>query len=130
MATAYPSTAYTLYKMDKLILEKVHDKKELDEYIPSFLEEGRLTENMVNYISIAKSSNLVCKCPFYKQFLNEYNSSDPPVQLTEKCSTFEGSTNVKLIIAGLCKDSDIPNDGKALFGCDAVSNLGLLLTGS
>lgn len=132
MATAYPSTAYTLYKMDKLIpLEKYMTKKELDEYIPSFLEEGRLTENSGLIIfPIAKSSEILyVNYTFYKQFLNEYNSSDPPVQLTEEMlSTFEGIQQTAEAYYSWtdAKTPDIPNDGKALFGCDAVSNLGIV----
>jgi multiple sugar transport system substrate-binding protein len=132
MATAYPSTAYTLYKMDKLVsLEKYMSKEELDEYIPSFLEEGRLTSDSGTIIfPIAKSTEILyVNHTFYKQFLDEYNNSNPPKKLTEEMLyTFEGIQQTAEAYYNWTdsKTPDVPNDGKALYGCDAASNFAII----
>ncbi len=132
MATAYPSTAYTLYKMDRLIsLEKYMSKKELNQYIPSFLEEGKLTADSDTMIfPIAKSTEvLYINYTFYKQFLDEYNNSNPPKKLTEDMlSTFDGilETSAAYYNWTDSKTRDVLNDGKALFGCDAASNFAII----
>ncbi len=132
MATAYPSTAYTLHNMEKLIsLEKYMSKTELDQYIPSFLEEGRLTSDSGTMIfPIAKSTEVMyINYTFYKRFLDEYNSSNPSKKLTEDMlNTFDGIQETSAAYYGWTdsKTPGIPNDGKALYGCDAASNFAII----
>lgn len=132
MATAYPSTAYTLYKLDKLVpLEKYMSEKELDEYIPSFIDEGKLTSDSGTMIfPIAKSTEIMyINYTFFKQFLDEYNSSNPPTKLTEEMLyTFEGIQQIAAAYYDWTdsKTPEIPNDGKALYGCDAASNFAII----
>lgn len=132
MATAYPSTAYTLYNMGKLIpLDKYMTEEEFSGYIPSFIEEGRLTEDSGCVIfPIAKSTEtLYINYTFYKQFLDEYNRANPSKQLNEEMlKTFEGilETAAAYYEWTDAKTPDIPNDGKALYGCDAASNYAVI----
>ena len=132
IATAYPSTAHTLYNMGKLIpLDKYMTKEELDEYIPSFIEEGRLTKDSGCVIfPIAKSTeSLYINYTFYKQFLDEYNRVNPSKQLDEDMlKTFEGirETAAAYFEWTDARTPDIPKDGKALYGCDAVSNFAII----
>lgn len=132
IATAYPSTAYTLYNMGKLIpLDKYMTKDELDEYIPSYIEEGRITEDSGCVIfPIAKSTEtLYINYTFYKQFLDEYNKANPSKKLNEDMlETFEGirETAAAYFEWTDAKTPDIPNDGKALYGCDAASNFAIV----
>jgi multiple sugar transport system substrate-binding protein len=132
IATAYPSTAYTLYSMGKLIpFDKYMTKEELGEYVPSFIEEGRLTEDSGCVIfPIAKSTEtLYINYTFYKQFLDEYNKANPSKKLNEDMlKTFEGirETAAAYFEWTDAKTPEIPNDGKALYGCDAVSNFAII----
>jgi len=132
MATAYPSTAYTLYNMDKLTsFEKYMAKSELEEFYPSFLEEGRLTQDSGYIIyPIAKSTEaLYINYTFYKEFIDEYNSANPPKKLTEDMlSTFEGIQETAQAYYEWtdAKTPDLQNDGKAMYGIDAASNYAIL----
>jgi multiple sugar transport system substrate-binding protein len=94
MATAYPGTAYTLYKMNKLIsIDKYMSKEDLGEYVDSFMEEGRLTAGSgIVIFPIAKSTEaLYINYTFYRQFLDDYNNGKPAKLLDESMlSTFEG----------------------------------------
>ena len=132
MATAYPGTAYTLYNMGKLIsLEKYMSKKELDKYEQSFLEEGRLTpESGIVIFPIAKSTEVIyINYTFYKQFLDDYNRKSPENKLDENMlSTFEGISETAKAYYNWTdsKTPDKPDDGKAFYGFDAVSNFAIV----
>jgi multiple sugar transport system substrate-binding protein len=128
MATAYPSTAYTLYKMDKQVsLEKYMSSEDQGKYVRSFWEEGRLTpESGVIIFPVAKSTEaLYINYTFYKQFKDDYNSKNPDKQINENMlSTFEGIQETAAAYYKWTDDKtpDKPNDGKALYGFDAASN--------
>ncbi len=133
MATAYPSTAYTLHNMGKLTsFEKYMTKNELEGYFSSFLEEGRLSKDSGYIIfPIAKSTEaLYINYTFYKDFLEDYNSTNPSKQLTEDMlATFEGiqQTAEAYYEWTDAKTPDRLNDGKAFYGCDAASNYAIIL---
>lgn len=132
MATAYPGTAYTLYHMEKLIsLDKYMDQEVIDKYVPSFIEDGRLTpESGIVIFPVAKSTEaLYINDTFYKAFIDEYNKSNPAKKLTEELlTTFEG---IQETAEAYYKWTDEktpgqPNDGKALCGFDAASNFAIV----
>lgn len=128
MATAYPGTAYTLYKMNKLIsLEKFMSNTDLEKYLQSNLEEGRLTpESGIAIFPIAKSTEMLyVNYTFYKQFMDDYNSNNAGKLINEDMlSTFEGIQETAKAYYNWtdAKTPDKPNDGKALYGFDAASN--------
>lgn len=131
MAT-YPGTAYTLYNLDKLIsIEKYLSKDELSKYVDSFLEEGRLTaDSGIIIFPIAKSTEtLYLNYTFYRDFLRDYNAKNPTRALSEDLlSTFEGIQKTARAYYEWT-DTITPhkaNDGKALFGFDAVSNFAVI----
>ena len=132
IATAYPSTAYTLYNMGMLVpFDKYMTKQELDKYVPSFIEEGRLTEDSGCIIfPISKSTEILyINYTFYKQFLDEYNQANSSKKLDEDMlNTFEGilETAAAYFEWTDAKTPGIPNDGKALFGLDAASNFAIV----
>jgi len=132
IATAYPSTAYTLYNMGMLVpFDKYTTKQELDKYVPSFIEEGRLTEDSGCIIfPISKSTEILyINYTFYKQFLDEYNQANSSKKLDEDMlNTFEGilETAAAYFEWTDAKTPGIPNDGKALFGLDAASNFAIV----
>ena len=56
IATAYPSTAYTLYNMGKLIPLDKYMTKDERQYIPSYIEEGRIMKTRLRDIPNCKST--------------------------------------------------------------------------
>jgi multiple sugar transport system substrate-binding protein len=131
MATAYPGTAFTLYKMGKLVpLEQYMSEKELNEYVPGFLDEGKLTPDSGTVIfPIAKSTEvLYINYTFYKEFLDAYNSVTDNKLNEDMLSTFEGIRKTAKAYYEWtdARTPDILNDGKALYGFDAVSNFAII----
>lgn len=128
MATAYPGTAYSLYRMNKLVsLEKYMSDKDLSKYVKSFLEEGRLSpDSGIVIFPVAKSTEtLYVNYTFYKQFLDDYNKHHPDDTIDESMlSTFEGIQKTAAAYYNWTdeKTPDSPGDGKALYGFDAASN--------
>lgn len=132
MFTVYPNTAYTLYNMGKLVsVEKFMEKKKLDQYVGSFLEEGRLTRDSgIVILPIAKSTELLfINYTVYSKFLEEYNEKNPLSRLIEDMlGTFEGIMKTAKAYYQWtdAKTPGIPNDGAALFGHDAASNFAVI----
>ncbi|ATW25155.1 extracellular solute-binding protein [Candidatus Formimonas warabiya] len=132
MATVYPDTAYTLYNMGQLVpVEKYMEQKRLDQYVGSFLEEGRLTDDSgICVFPIAKSTELLfINNTVYSRFLEDYNRRNPANPLSEEMlGTFEGIMKTAQAYYSWtdAKTPGIPNDGAALFGYDAVSNFAVV----
>ena len=56
----YMDTAYTSYNMDMLAnLAPYFAQEELDQFIPSFLEEGRIRDGELQVLPVAKSTELL-----------------------------------------------------------------------
>lgn len=131
MATAYPGTAFTLYKMGKLApIDHYMTEEELNKYVPGFLEEGRLTADSGTVIfPVVKSTEvLYINYTFYTEFLDAYNMSTDNKLSEDMLSTFEGirKTAEAYYEWTDARTPDIPNDGRALYGFDAASNFAVI----
>ena len=121
LVTAYPKTALILYKQGLLApLDEQFTPKELDAYLPQFINEGRLSDGKLYVFPIAKSTEVL----FVNQTLFERFSAATGVTL-DSLATFEG------IAAAAVKyynwtDSLTPNkanDGKAFYMADSWFNI-------
>lgn len=132
LATVYPDTAYTLYNMDLLSpFNQYLNEEELNSYIDSFLNEGKIIDNQDIYVfPTSKSSEvLMINNTVYQRFLNEYNRENPNNQLNENMlSTFEGVLETAKAYYEWtdAKTPTIDYDGKALFGLDSPSNFSIV----
>ena len=121
IVTAYPNTALILSEQGLLAsLDNQFTTKELDAYLPQFIEEGRLPDGKLYVFPIAKSTEVL----FVNQTLFDRFSAATGVTL-DSLATFEG------IAAAAVKyyqwtDSLTPNkanDGKAFFTADSWFNI-------
>lgn len=132
IATSYPSTAYTLYKMNILTrVDKYFTQDELSSYVGSFIKEGYVTtDSGLLMFPIAKSTEvLFVNNTSYQAFLSDYNAKNPDSKLSETMlSTFEGldKTTECYYDWTNSKTPTVENDGKALFGFDSVSNFSII----
>lgn len=115
---AYADTAYEVAKLDKLAdLDAFFTMEELDAYRPEFVAEGRFSSALTIF-PIAKSVELL--------MLNntdwEKFEAATGTQRTE-LATFEGITRTAEAYYNWTDGlTAVPNDGKALFGRDAMAN--------
>ena len=132
IATAYPSTAYTLNQMNMLTkIDQYFTPNELKTYVDSFLQEGYVTDNSGLLIfPIAKSTEvLFVNNTAYQSFLTAYNAKNPDSPLSENMlSTFEGIEKTAECYFNWTgtNTATVKNGGKALFGFDAVSNFAII----
>lgn len=121
LVTAYPKTALILWKQGLLApLDDKLTKKELDAYLPEFIEEGRLTDGKLYVFPIAKSTEVL----FVNQTLFDRFSAATGVEL-DSLTTFEGIAEAALKYYEWT-DSLTPNqasDGKTFFTADSWFNL-------
>lgn len=121
VVSVYPDTAYELDKCGLLVsIEDYFSKEEMEEFIPAFLEAGRMEEGGdVKLIPICKSTEILL-----------YNKTD--------FDRFAAATNVKetdmATMEGIVEVSrkyyewtdsltpGIKDDGKAFFGRDSIKN--------
>ncbi|MEG1426334.1 MAG: extracellular solute-binding protein [Oscillospiraceae bacterium] len=127
LAMIYPETAYALVGMDALVnLDEYFSEKDLQKYIPSFLQEGRLTQDGFLYIfPVAKSTELlIINKTDWDKFAKETGAN------SKKLETVEGITKTaeEYYTWTDLLTPEIPDDGKAFFGRDALDNY--LYTGS
>lgn len=121
MAAVYGETAYILQEKDKIIeLDSYFTKEEIAEYVPSFIEEGRLVKDgpLLSFPALKSSEVFACNSTDWKKFedacgitLDSVVSIEDMVKAAEKYYKWT--------------DSLTPNkkeDGKALYGRDSVSN--------
>lgn len=121
MFTAYAETAYVADQMGAVVdLSKYFTAKELEEYIPGYLEEGSLDEKGgLKIFPTAKSTEMVMLnvtdwTPF----------AEATGVTTDDLTTWErlAETAEKYYEYTDALTPDIPNDGKAFFGRDSVAN--------
>lgn len=121
LAMVYPETAYELDRLEMLVnLDEYFTEEELSEYVGGFLEEGRLTkEGPLVIFPVAKSTEVFM-----------YNKTDWDKFAADSGIYPEDLKSLEDLTAAAeeyyeWSDSltpDIPEDGKALFGRDAVDN--------
>lgn len=118
---AYADTAYQIDKLGLVAnLDKYMSSEEIAEYIPSYIEEGRLGEDdALKIFPIAKSTEI---------FMMNKTDWEPFSKATG--ATLESLSTIEGLVETSCTyyewtDSltpDIPDDGKAFFGRDAMAN--------
>ena len=121
MFAAYAETAYVADQLGAVVdLSKYFTEKELEEYIPGYLEEGNLSEKGgLKIFPTAKSTEMVMLnitdwTPF----------AEATGVTTDDLTTWEGlaRTAEKYYEYTDALTPDVPNDGRAFFGRDSVAN--------
>lgn len=117
---AYSDTAFAVDKLGLVAdLDPYFSKEELEQYIPSYIEEGRFDQNgALKIFPIAKSTEVL--------MLNK-TDWDKFAQATgatyDDLSTIEGvSATAKKYYEWTDSLTETPNDGKIFFGRDAIAN--------
>lgn len=119
LAMVYPGTAYDL----KDILadyDNYFTKEELEQYIPGFIEEGRMVSGgPLMIFPVAKSTEVFMYNETDWAKFTEATGIKP-----EDVSTIESLTSAAEEYYNWTdsKTPDVPNDGKSLFGRDSVDN--------
>ncbi len=123
--SSYADTAYSIDKLDMLVdLDVYMTQEELDTYVDSFVEEGRIgTNGELRIFPTAKSSEI---------FMMSKTDWEPFAEASgaslEDLSTMEGVAKVAQAYYEWtdAQTPDIPNDGRAFYGRDALANLFLV----
>lgn len=121
ITTCYPATAALLAEQGLLAPMDGHfADTELAEYLPRFVEEGRLPDGALYVFPFAKSTEVL----FLNQTLFERFSSAAGVT-ADSLSTFEGIADAAMRYYQWTDEQtpDIPNDGKAFYAADSFFNL-------
>lgn len=119
--TAYTDTVYDLDRRNLIAdLEGYFTQEELDEYMDVYIEEGRLgRESGLKIMPTAKSTEIMM---VNKTDWNQF-AADTGVLLTD-LETIEGLVKISESYYRWtdAKTPDVLNDGKAMFGRDAMAN--------
>lgn len=116
---AYADTAYTVDKLGYVEdITPYFTDKELDAYIDEYIEEGKINNGSLKIFPIAKSLEvLVVNKTDWDIFAKATNIKEDDLQ------TIEGVVKAaKAYYEWTDSLTDTPNDGKALFGRDAMAN--------
>lgn len=124
---SYADTAFAIEEMEQLAdIGQYLTEEEIAEYVDSYIEEGRIgKENELKIFPVAKSTELfMLNKTDWDKFAGETGAS------LEELKTKEGVVRVAQQYYEWtdAKTPDIPNDGLAFYGRDAMANL--FLTGS
>ncbi len=121
LVSIYPDTALFLNEMGCLLsLDKYFTAEELDEFVPSFIEEGRLRKNgpFLLFPALKSSEVLFYNKTDWAKFeeacgvkIEDIKSIEKLVEISELYYNWTNSLT-----------PNIPHDGKALFGRDALGN--------
>ena len=120
ITTGYPKSPLALLKNDKLLdLNDYFSVSELDEYLPSFIEEGTISGKL-SVFPTAKSTEVL----FLNKTLFERFSDATGISI-ETLSTFEGISEaaIKYYEWTDSQTPDIPNDGKSFYTSDSWFNI-------
>jgi multiple sugar transport system substrate-binding protein len=124
ITTAYPKTAAILLEQDLLTnLSTYYDQKVVDEYVPQFIEEGRLNTDGLYVFPIAKSTELL----FVNRTLFDRFAADSGFDYSD-LATYEGISAASLAYYDWTDQQtpEIPRDGKAFFMPDSLFNQALV----
>lgn len=116
----YAETAYTLDKKGVIAdLRPYFTDEELDEYVPSYIEEGKFSEDSLKIFPIAKSSEvLIVNDTDWQKFADSegvtYDDLKTWESLAEVAEKYYNYTDALT--------PDIKGDGQAFFGRDSLSN--------
>jgi multiple sugar transport system substrate-binding protein len=120
ITTANPKTAIVLAEKGLLTdLNSLFSEKELEAYIPRFLEEGNLGTESLFIFPIAKSTEVT----FLNKTVFDRFSKDAGVTYHD-LSTFEGLAETAALYYNWtdAKTPAIPDDGKAFYHADSLFN--------
>lgn len=120
--SSYADTAYAIEKMGYLAdISQYLREEELDAYVDSYIEEGRIGENgELRIFPVAKSTEI---------FMLDRTDWEPFARETgaalEDLETNEGLVRVaeQYYRWTDARTPEVPNDGKAFYGRDAMANL-------
>ena len=121
ITTCYPATASLLAEKGLLAsMDGYFTEAELSDYLPRFLEEGRLADGKLYVFPFAKSTEVL----FLNQTLFDKFSSTTGVT-ADSLSTLEGIADAAIAYYRWTdgQTPDVPNDGKAFFAVDSFFNL-------
>ena len=119
---SYADTAYAAEQMDiPADLDQYFTKEELDEYIAAYIDEGRIgNNNELKIFPIAKSTEILMInktdwTPFAAEGGFSYDDMATPEKIAVTAKAYYEWTDAKT--------PDIANDGKSLYGRDAMANM-------
>lgn len=119
--STYADTAYTIEKKGKLAdLSPYFTKKEISKYVDSYIKEGYLNNDKGLYLlPVAKSTEVLLLNktdwePFAKATGVSYDDLKTTEGITKVAEKYYKWTDAKT--------PDVPNDGKAFYGRDSMSN--------
>lgn len=120
--SSYADTAFEIEKAGMLAdLSLYFTTEEQAEYVDSYIDEGRIGPNSeLKIFPIAKSTEiLMVNKTAWDEFLSETDASE------EALKTTKGMAEVSELYYNWtdAKTPDVPNDGKAFYGRDAMANL-------
>ena len=123
--SAYTDTVYDLNQKEMIsALDNYFTEEELSEYVDAYINEGRFDENAhLKIMPIAKSTEvLMLNRTDWRRFVADTGTS------IDKLHTLEGLVEASQAYYQWTDDQtpDIPNDGKAMFGRDAMANYMIL----
>lgn len=123
--STYADTAYQVDRMDYLVdLDTYLSAKDKKEYVDSYLEEGRIGENgELKIFPMAKSTEvMILNKTDWEQFAQATGAD------LQQLSTKEGVVEAAQAYYEWtdAQTPDVPDDGKAFYGRDAMANLMLI----
>ncbi|HBK86777.1 MAG TPA: ABC transporter substrate-binding protein [Firmicutes bacterium] len=119
ITTCYPKVAITLAEKDLLVdLNDYFSKKELFQYVASFVDEGKVDDKLYVF-PIAKSTEVL----FINQTLFDRFAEATEVAVAD-LATFEGIARTAELYYEWtdAQTPTIPNDGKAFYAIDSIFN--------
>ena len=121
ITTCYPATAVLLVDKRLLVpMDEYFSDEELADYLPRFVEEGRLSDGKLYVFPFAKSTDVL----FLNQTLFDRFSAATGLTVSS-LATFEGITDAAAHYHRWNGEQtpDIPTDGKDFFAIDSFFNL-------
>lgn len=121
ISTLYPKTALSLQEKGLLVnLDTQFTSDELLEYVPGFINEGRLEDGGLYVFPFSKSTEVL----YVNQTLFDRFSSATNVSL-DSLSTFEGIAHATIEYYKWtdAQTPDVPNDGKTFYTADSWFNI-------
>ena len=120
ICTAYPKIAIKFQQKDKIAdFSDYFSDKELDAYIPAFVDEGKIDGGLYVF-PLAKSTEILyLNQTLYDEFAKATEAHE------SKLCTFEGITELSKLYYDWTdgQTPDIPNDGKAFYTSDSWFNI-------
>lgn len=119
--SSYADTAYEVQKADKLAdLTQYFTEEELSEYVDAYIDEGYFHDDGALYLMpVAKSTEIMMmNATDWEPFADETGST------IDELATLDGIAEVAKRYYDWtdAKTPDIPDDGKAFYGRDSMSN--------